>query len=270
MVEKNQFLAQQAASKLQKQEEMMEQMRKEKDIRYTTLLQSLQNENLLLKEETNVNFKSNKIKFLEKDENEKNKFFSNLRAQLVEEIERLEKIQRMRDEEAQLEIANVKIEHENLKNQNTQLQEAQKEENKDWQVKLQEESTLSEKIQNALKFEIAELSSQNKALQKMLNASCEELRMLKGQFEDEVRGTSQEANAIESKFRTENVHLSTELERNRDINNQKIGIKDQLIDSLKIQNQQIMGNYEKRMKVIIAEKKATEIQLRSLVHTTSN
>ena len=255
-MEKNQSLARSASDKLQNESARLEMEKYEMESQYKTQITSLAQENKILRAETSHHFLS---------EEEKDKFYGNLRMQLVEEIERLEKSHRMSEEELTAENSNLLLDSEKLTSEVSEMKKRVESENREWQIKLQDQATHHQMIENDLRIRIEEIDSYNKSLVKKHHQVKQDLVKTSKDYEVLSKGHSTELNEWEAKYNSDTKGLNKDLRQTDFINNQRMKQKAHEIELLNSTINKNTTGSDIKIQNLINERKLVEDQLKKFM-----
>ncbi len=200
---------------------------------------------------------------------DKDRFYNALRTQLVEEIERLERTHKQREEEMMIENNNLQAEIESL---NHFLNEAKKKEcDLELSFKKQLEAALSERDASisSLKEQLAEEKVRADDYLYKLNDSKEELKSLQEQAQtcsksklDEMLRTQQdELEAEKRKF-------LTQLKRVEELSQEKLAERNDAIKGMELQLTEELKVADQKYRTAISEKRSLEAQLKTFLESS--
>eukprot|EP00830_Metopus_es_P002700 TRINITY_DN1244_c0_g1_i2.p1 TRINITY_DN1244_c0_g1~~TRINITY_DN1244_c0_g1_i2.p1 ORF type:complete len:574 (+),score=206.76 TRINITY_DN1244_c0_g1_i2:67-1788(+) len=259
IAQKSTELAKLATEKLKQEQDRFQSLLKEKEYTWKTQLEALQIENKVLLGKSAQQCPGG----------DKDKFYNNLRTQLIEEIERLERSHKQREDELLVDNNNLQVEIDTLKKS---LHESKKRESDLESDSRKELTSLKNKYENALNeltSELNEEKAKSNHYLHTLNDSKNELKKMQEKEEEfNKEKMEQILGAQQREFEKEKAKVYKALKDLESLNEEKLAENSSAFKLIETQLTEETKIIEKKYRTAINEKKAIEVQFKALLDTS--
>eukprot|EP01022_Parablepharisma_sp_SALTPOND_P018497 TRINITY_DN3024_c0_g1_i1.p1 TRINITY_DN3024_c0_g1~~TRINITY_DN3024_c0_g1_i1.p1 ORF type:complete len:1037 (-),score=207.38 TRINITY_DN3024_c0_g1_i1:7357-10467(-) len=257
LVNDSKELARQATEKLNEDQARSQKLLRDKENAWAAKVNSLEIELKAVKS-TNMPMQG-----------DKDRYYNALRTQLVEEIERLERTHKQREDEMLIENNNLQAEIESLQHA---VNDAKKREcDLEFSFKKQLEAALAERdnIINLLQEELREEKARADNYLYKLNDCKEELRSAEEKSKEFNKEKLQELIRIQQEeIEGEKKRLSIQLKLSEELAKEKIAERNEALKTVEFQMNEELKMIDQKYRTALTEKRALESQLKSLLETT--